>query len=90
MTRPPECRACRRIVKPGMLACRDHWMMLPVALRNSINAAYRAKGRDRKAARDYLDYISAADAFWKHKGVWLPGIPGDVPTRDVMKMRGDL
>ena len=83
--RPPECRACRCIVSSGQLACRDHWSMLPGWLKAGIQNAYRSK-----AWRQYTGLVEDADSIWKQAGVWRPGIPGDIPTLDVLKMRGEL
>lgn len=83
--RPRECRACRCIVPNGRLACSEHWRMLPKWLRDGIMMAYRSR-----AMRQYTSLIEDADLIWKDAGVWRPGIPGDIPTLEVLRMRGEL
>lgn len=84
--RKPECRACRCIIPRGRLACKEHWAMLPADLRSAIVETYHNRGQ----MREYTRLVTQADGIWKEAGVWLPGIPGDIPTRDVMRMRGQL
>ena len=83
--RPRECRACRCLIPKGRLACADHWKMLPKYLRGGIANAYRAH-----AWQQYAGLVEEADEIWKAAGVWRPGIAGDIPTLDVLRMRGEL
>ncbi len=63
-----ECRCCRSPISVGMLACRNHWFMLPVPLRDAILLAYR--GGDHGA---YVANVREADRLWREAGVWRPG-----------------
>lgn len=64
-----ECRCCRKPVPNGVLACFEHWMMLPRQMREDIRREYKAK-----RWRDYTAHVRLADAFWQERGIWKPGI----------------
>ena len=60
--------------------------MLPHSLRSGIVETYHNRGQ----LREYSRLVGDADAIWKDAGVWRPGIPGDIPTLDVLQMRGEI
>jgi hypothetical protein len=61
-----QCRCCRVSIRVGMLACRNHWFMLPVELRDAILVTYR--GGDREA---YVANVHEADRLWLEAGVFV-------------------
>ena len=65
-----ECRCCRKPVMFGMLACREHWALLPQSLRNEIILAWH----DHRL-RDYAVNVRQADRIWQDLGIWRPGVP---------------
>jgi hypothetical protein len=56
-----------------MLACKQHWFMLPMLIRQAVMTTYR--GGDGVATRSYVRAVTQADDYWKSRGVWKPGIP---------------
>jgi hypothetical protein len=70
MTEPRECRCCRKPVEEGMLACKEHWAMLPSSIRTAVLNSYRGR-----QWQDYGLNVAAADAFWQIKGEWKQGEP---------------
>lgn len=55
---------CDVVVPHGMLACRPHWYALPVDLRRTINATYRALLAG-KASTDYRAALVEATEEWQ-------------------------
>lgn len=68
-----ECRCCRKPIPDGMLACKPHWFMLPVLIRQAVMSAY--KGGAGVTTMGYVRAVTQADEYWKSKGVWKPGTP---------------
>lgn len=66
-----ECRCCRKPIPAGMLACKPHWFMLPMWIRNEVNDAYK----NGVANKWYVEAVTKADDFWKARGIWKPGVP---------------
>jgi hypothetical protein len=64
---PRTCRCCGTPITIGMLACRNHWFMLPTPLREAILTTYRAHDRASYAAN-----VREADRLWQRAGVWKP------------------
>jgi hypothetical protein len=59
-----NCRCCGAEVRVGMLACRNHWFILPRPLRDAILTTYR--GGDKPA---YVANVREADKVWAELGV---------------------
>jgi CDP-diacylglycerol pyrophosphatase len=57
---------CHEQVPPVMLACEEHWRMLPGSLKGRIWQAYR-QGQEvtKKATPEYLFAARACDQWWR-------------------------
>jgi hypothetical protein len=64
-----ECRCCRKPVPNGVLACFEHWTMLPRQIREDIRREYKAK-----SWREYAAHVRLADTFWRERGIWKAGV----------------
>ena len=67
---PRECRCCRRPVPYGMLACNEHWKLLPQPLRLAIVSTY-----GKCAWKAYAENVRQADKLWQDAGLWKAGEP---------------
>jgi hypothetical protein len=65
-----QCRCCRKTIADGLLACKEHWFMLPKRLRAAIYETYRSGN-----PRAHAENVSQADKLWQAAGLWKPGVP---------------
>lgn len=56
---------CKKETPPRMLACPDHWLMLPKQLRDNIWDTYRpGQEIDKKPSKEYLEAADACKKWW--------------------------
>lgn len=57
-----RCKApwCKAIVRTSVFACREHWFMLPIELREEISRCLR----DRRGSADRLVAATRAASAW--------------------------
>lgn len=67
-----HAKKCTTPVPPKMLMCKQHWYMVPKALRDRVWATYR-KGQeiDKLPSYEYLDAANAAvRSVAEQEGIW--------------------
>lgn len=76
------CRCCGAQIRFGMLACRNHWYLLPVPLRNAILLTYRGGNK-----RAYVENVRSAEKVWQDMGVWRARSADEMGTSSTSESR---
>lgn len=60
-----KCAAidCSEQIDNSMLMCRDHWFLLPYAMRNKIYYLYNHRRRNFQASEKYLESVKRAQQY---------------------------
>lgn len=59
-----HARNCKTAVPPSMFMCRDHWYMLPDAMRKRVWELYRpGQERTKDPSMEYLNHAMACVAY---------------------------
>jgi hypothetical protein len=70
-TRAHECHwpTCKRQVPPALYMCKEHWLMLPKALRNKVWAAY-VPGQEvtMTPSAKYLEVVAEVEDWIRTEG----------------------